>query len=126
MQVPTDRFPGRLRLRFSQLRRQPLYAAQVAASIRGLDSVLSVEANAVTGGLLIVYDVARADKSGLWPSLKDALDAHGLRESSPQRSPQSGAAPRGAWSEKVSDKVVGAMVEKLVERSALALVAAFL
>lgn len=132
MQARTDRFPGRIRVRFSQLRRQPLYAAQVAASIRGLDGVLSVDANAVTGCLLIVYDVTRADQIGLWPLLQAALSAHGLRESdalrhpqhAPQGSPQPGAAPGAAWSGKVADKVVGAMVEKLVERSALALVAA--
>jgi hypothetical protein len=126
MRVPTDRFPGRLRLRFSQLRRQPLYAAQVAAAIRGLDGVLSVDANAVTGGLLIVYDVARADKSGLWPSLQAALATHGLREPARQQSAQAGAAPATVWPEKVVDKVAGAMLEKLLERSALALVAALL
>lgn len=130
MQAATNRYPGRLRLRFNQLRRQPLYAAQVAASLRALDGVLSVDANAITGGLLIVYDVVQADRGGLWPALKDTLATHGLRESDPQQAPQAGAAPGAAsgaaWPEKLAEKVVGAMVEKLVERSALALVAALL
>jgi hypothetical protein len=101
-----------------------MYAAQVAASIRGLHGVLSVDANAVTGGLLIVYDVAIADKSGLWPSLQAVLSGHGLEES--QQQPAQDAGPRPAWADGVADKVVGAFVEKLVERSALALVAALL
>jgi hypothetical protein len=119
-------FPGRLRLRFSQLKRQPLYAAQVAASIRGLNGVLSVDANAVTGGLLIVYDVALADRSGLWPSLQAILNAQGLYQAAQQRSPQPGRSSRSGWTDTVADKVVGTVVEKLLERSAFALVAALL
>ena len=126
MQVSSNHFPGRLRLRLSKLKRQPLYAAQVASSIRALDGVLSVDANAVTGGVLIVYDIDRADRSGLWPLLEAVLAAHGLREPEQAQVAQTASAPRSAWSDKVADAVVGAVVEKFVGRSALALVAALL
>lgn len=124
MQVSSSNsYPGRLRLRFSQLKRQPLFAAQVAAAIRGLDGVLSADANAVTGGLLIVYDVNHADKAGLWPTLRAVLAEHGLNEAERQRTVHAPAA-RTSTADSVADKLVGTVVDKLVERSALALVAA--
>lgn len=88
--------------------------------------MLSVDASAVSGGLLILYDVVDADKSGLWSKLQSLLAAHGLREPDQHQRAQSGALARAAPPGNVADKVVGAVVEKLVERSALALVAALL
>jgi hypothetical protein len=75
--------------------------------------VLSVDANAVTGGLLIVYDVALADRLGLWPSLQAILNAQGLYQAAQQRSPQPGSSSRSGWADTVADKVVGTVVEKL-------------
>lgn len=121
MQVTFHRFPGRLRLRFTQLKRRPLFAEQVASAIRALDGVLSADASAATGALLIVYDVGRADRSRMWSALEAVLAAHALRE---REHPPCAQADGTAWFDKVAEVAVGAVVEKLAAGSALALLAA--
>ncbi len=53
-----SRLPGRLRLRDKELRRH-LRAGTLQAEMGGWDGVVSVEANPVTGSILLHYDVAR-------------------------------------------------------------------
>jgi hypothetical protein len=118
--------PGRLRLRFPQLKNRPACAAQLTASIARIDGVVSVDANAVTGGLLIFYDIERADSNGLWQALSATLAAHDLSDQVNQQLPQARAPGRSTMVDKVADKVVGSLVEKLVERSAVALIASLL
>lgn len=122
----THHVPGRLRMRFPQLKRCDARAAQVAASIRQLAGVVNVDANTVTGGMLIFYDVNKAETTGLWQSLSVALAAHGLSGHADARAPQLPAAAASTVADKLAEKLVGALVDKLVERSALALVAALL
>jgi hypothetical protein len=118
--------PGRLRLRFPQLKNRPTYAAQLTASIARIDGVVSVDANVITGGLLIFYDLERADSSGLWHALSATLVAHDLSGQVNQQLPQPRAPGASKMVDKVADKVVGSLVEKLVERSAVALIASLL
>lgn len=54
--VVVHRLPGRLRLRLSELRNDPESLASIAASLRCLPGIQAVEANAVTGSLLIRYE----------------------------------------------------------------------
>lgn len=117
--------PGRLRLRFPQLKNRPVLAAQLSAAIARIDGVVSADANVVTGGLLLIYDGARAESCGLWPALGACLVAHDLTAQANQQLPQARASGP-TMADKVADKVVGTLVERLVERSAFALVACLL
>ncbi|MGQ9687069.1 MAG: HMA2 domain-containing protein [Thiobacillaceae bacterium] len=59
--IVVHRLPGRLRLRLTELRNDPEALANVAARLRAAPGILGVEANAVTGSLLIRYEGADAD-----------------------------------------------------------------
>jgi hypothetical protein len=122
----THHVPGRLRMRFPQLKYCEARAAQVAASIRQLEGVVTVDANTVTGGMLIFYDVNQAETNGFWHSLSITLAAQGLSGHADARAPQLCAAGASTFADKVADRLVGALVDKLVERSALALVSVLL
>jgi hypothetical protein len=126
MQDYSHHLPGRLRLRFPQLKGRPAHAARITAAIVRIDAVVSADANMVTGGLLIIYDAERADASGLWGALRDVLAIHGLSGPAERPQAQPGRSGGAGVVDKVADKVVGALIEKLVERSALALVATLL
>lgn len=62
--VIVSSIPGRLRLRHPLLRRAQ-QSNEVAARLRSIVGVLSVEANPATGSLLLHYDSARCDRSSM-------------------------------------------------------------
>lgn len=115
---------GRLRLRLPQLKQGGIRAAEVTATVRAIDGVISAEANPVTGSLLIFYDAASVESVGLWEALGAALAAHGysrIRAAVPPR--------RDTGASRVSpvvDRFVGTLFDKLVEHSAHAVVASLL
>jgi hypothetical protein len=57
--------PGRLRVQTEAVRKRPAAAAAVRALIAGTPHVHSVEANPVTGSIVVRYDHARLDASVL-------------------------------------------------------------
>jgi hypothetical protein len=132
MRAATNPFPGRIRLRFRQLKGAPLFAAQVAASVRQVEGVVSVESSPATGSMLVVYGIGLADELQFWSALEQALAQHGLSDRDEAAARQQDAAPfhGGEASNNIGAQVAGkfvdALVGKLAERSALALVAALL
>ncbi|WP_307721761.1 HMA2 domain-containing protein [Massilia horti] len=120
-------YPGRLRLRFPQLRGAPLAAAEVAASLRQVTGVVAVEASPLTGSLLVSYRIDGRAEARLLPALRQVLERHGL-SCHHERAPRHGAgrAAPAPGIDALAAKLTGAVVDKLVERSALALVAALL
>lgn len=124
MKVSSRQIPGRLRLRFPQLKGEPLAAAEVASALRRVDGVVSVEPSPLTGSLLLTYSVGGEHEARLWPALRQVLEQHGLvgegqalvRHTGGVAPPLSGAA----------EKLGQVVVDRLVARSALALVAALL
>jgi len=48
--------PGRIRLRFKELRKHLALAEDLKARVLGIDGITKVEMNSVTGGILIEYD----------------------------------------------------------------------
>lgn len=54
--IVVHRLPGRLRLRLTELRNDPESLASIATRLRGLPGIQAVEANAVTGSLLLRYE----------------------------------------------------------------------
>jgi hypothetical protein len=125
MQGHTHHLPGRLRLRFQQLRRNPSDAARVSEHLSRIDGVLAVDAQPITGGLLIYYDVDKARGPALWNAMRATLGQHGLESAAPQAR-AGGAGSSGSAGTGVAKVVAAVLVEKIVERSALALVAALL
>jgi hypothetical protein len=119
--------PGRLRVKSPRLKRNEAEAARARALLAGLEGVMAAEVNTVTGSLLIGYDPLRSNAD----RLVRVLAEHGIvRDVSP---PMPSAEPPDRISRVAEDAtgalgklVVGMLVEKLVERSALALVAAVL
>jgi hypothetical protein len=116
---------GRLRLKLAQIRKQPQRAQDIQSAACRISGVKSVETNIVTGSLLIRYDAAAVNAESIMLSMKGMgllSSTAGSREM-PYRSPvtQQRAAPSP-----LANKVVDMLVEKLIERSAIALVGALL
>jgi copper chaperone CopZ len=109
---------GRLRLKLAQIRKQPQRAQEIQSATRRIDGVKSVEANVVTGSLLIRYDAHKVDVETIMGSMRDM----GLL-SAPTRTIATKNRPAAS---PLADKVVDMLVEKLIERSAIALVGALL
>lgn len=116
MNIDIHHTTGRLRLKLAQIRRNPARAQEIQATARRFDGVTSAVTNSVTGSLLIHYDPARTDtvailraiaQSGWLPSTAVADNSTG---------------PQAA----LAGKLLGAACEKLIERSAIALLGALL
>lgn len=122
----THHIPGRLRTRYPQLKNNPARARTVAAAIRNIDGVLSVETSVVTGSVLIRYDANASKRDALLEALRRTKQQLGLVQdcSSPQPAP--GQAMQGNLAETLADKALGMIVEKCIEHSAYALFAALL
>jgi len=119
--------PGRLRIKSGQLKRNEGKAASVRALVSDIAGVLAAETNTVTGSLLITYDRDRTCPRELLETLKRA----GCCGDSVQLPAAEGGAGRFSVSltdtgAAVGKAVVGVLVEKMVERSAFALVGALL
>jgi len=120
---PSRQFPSRLRLRFPQLRGAPLACAQLAASLRQIAGVNTVETSPAAGSVLVTYQVAADAEHVILARLEEAFARHGLSCDHPDTKVQGAAS---SVFDGVAEKFVGAIVDKLVERSALAFVAALL
>jgi hypothetical protein len=89
--------------------------------LRGIDGVVQAEANALTGSVLVRYDADVVPGETLLNSLKTLGCVH--RETDVSRPVTDAAHP---LVQRVADQVVQKAVESLIERSAMALVAAII
>jgi copper chaperone CopZ len=109
---------GRLRLKLPQMRKDPQRAQEIQSAACRISGVISVDANIVTGSLLVRYDKRRVDAERIVSSMAEmGLLSAQVRTRAAQPRPE--ASP-------LADKVVGVLVEKLIERSAIALMGALL
>ena len=123
--------PGRLRVRSAILKRNPYAAAMVASDLGSHKGVRSAEASPRTGSITVVYDPDIAQLATIKAYLRDAghlrdtghLSGQGAAVMPARTLTLSGEAIR-ASGEVVAKTVFGVVVEKLIERSAVALVAA--
>ena len=115
---------GRLRTRYPQLRNNPRGVRATEAAIRQIKGVLSVEASAVTGSLLIRYDPAGVERETLLAAIQETKLKLGLIQ--PSQPPVPSSVNHVSRSEKLCDKVLGMLLEKCIERSAIAIFAALL
>lgn len=109
---------GRLRLKLPQIRKEPQRAREIQSATGRINGVTSVEANIVTGSLLIRYDKDKVDVETIMSSMREM----GL----PSAPARARAAQHRPAPSPLADKVVNVLVEKLIERSAIALVGALL
>jgi hypothetical protein len=135
MNTLTAPLPGRLRLWFSQLKQQAEPLARLAAAMRAVDGVLIVETSPITGGLLIHYDALIGKTTAFWDQIEAVLFSHDLfmdprslerRGGGAASTPPQADNPGAELGRKIGGGVASALVGKLFERSAVALVAALL
>jgi hypothetical protein len=119
----THHIAGRWRTRYPQIKNQPGRARAVEAALRRIKGVTLVEASPLTGSLLICYDAHGADRVALMEALHAAKRELGLAAAPSRVEPMANAS---MTSNALGDKLLGMLVEKCVERSALALIAALI
>lgn len=117
--------PSRLRLRFTQLKHDARLRDAVTASLRVVQGVVSVETSASSGGIQIHYDRATGSTRKFWNDIEAVLLANHLHHATKPLDRQTHA-PISALGHKVAEGVASTLVNKLIERSAIALVAALL
>lgn len=70
--------PGRLRLRFTQLKQRNEQLDSVAASLQAVNGVLALETSALIGGLLIHFDAAIGKTPAFWDHIESVLQSYHL------------------------------------------------
>ena len=118
---------GRLRVKTPLLKRNEPRAAAVKELLAREDGVLSSDVNLVTGSIVITYDHALITPE----RIVDALKANGFVSETAEIGAVREPAPQAAKvardvSENLGKVVFGFVVEKMVERSAVALIGALL
>lgn len=115
---------GRLRLRFSELRNHPLRLGRVCDELRAIEGVQLIEASQLNGSILIHYDARQARGPGFWDAIEAVLERNRLYpHAAPVEPSRASASDVGIA---VANSLADTLVKKLVERSAMALVAAIL
>jgi hypothetical protein len=123
--------PGRIRVRTAALKRDPHAAAAARTTFQGLDGVTDVRVNPVTGSLTVTYDHGRIATASLTAILRQrgylAADVAVVPSAVPAVRP----APRyqmpsnhEEFAVTAAKFVFGMVMEKVAERSALALIGA--
>jgi hypothetical protein len=120
--------PGRLRIKSAWLKRNEARAQRVRDLLGAIEGVNSAQANTVTGSLLISYDPDSTSPDALLQILKGAGCCAGSlvlpnRETSVADRVVDSLSGTG---DAFGKAVVGVLVEKMVERSAVALIGAVL
>jgi hypothetical protein len=119
--------PGRLRLQTTQLKGNRLAAEAARDAAVGIPGVLEARVSAVTGSLVVSYNQQELTPAVLWQSLCE----HGLASGPPPI--REGAVTRaevdplaGAAGKSLVELVAGIILNRLLERSAAALVGALI
>lgn len=124
--------PGRLRVKTSIIKRNEKEAARLRDLLTRLDGVRAHEVNLVTGSILITYDTDATDVQTILTFLKNhgyiegitVLDRHSDLVS--KVSSKVGSKMGSSMGKAFSEAVFGFVVEKALERSAVALIGAIL
>ena len=115
MRACVHHIEGRLRIRLPELKSSPHNITEIAQAISTIFGVRSVQIKPLTGSVVIHYDHARTDLPALRAALGQVLQCQTLPL---PPAPNAGTA--------VADKVLSTVLEKLIERSAMALVGALI
>ncbi len=104
---------GRLRIKVSEIKGSADKAVEVEATIRELRGVTHVNANSVTGNVLVLFDSEETNHYHIIGTLKDLGCLSKLSHSVPSR-PNTNT----KWAE----AVVGPIAQMVIERAILALI----
>jgi copper chaperone CopZ len=107
--------PGRLRVRSMAIKRNPQEAERVRAAVAFLEGVSVAEANVRTGSLTVAYETGATSSH----HILGVLNAMGYAV------PSAAGLHGDAWAkagEKLAQAAMRALVDKLVERSAVAVI----
>ncbi len=126
MTTHAHHLPGRLRLRYRRLKQQRGLIEQIVEALREVPGISSADGNPITGGILIHYDVRAAIHEPFWRDLELVLLAHHLEHDPRAFGRESGQGGRAAALGQTVVNGVAKLVDKLLERPALALVARLL
>ena len=112
--------PGRLRVKIPTLRNDPLKSRKVVNRLAGVDGVVDVNVNPVTGSVIIRYDCTMIQSNRLIGCLSD----DGLLDSGNSAGANAAAQERVTeFREKVGKALLGWAVGKALERSGLSILA---
>ena len=113
--------PGRLRVRVPRMRRNAALATQLRARILQLQGVRAADVNTVTGSLLVLYDRLVLPLPTLWLKLRNlGCVSQDIAATAPATEPLS------EWTRVASRTIGDALVAKLIDASAVALVRALI
>ena len=117
--------PGRLRLKIASLKGSETRARLAEARVRDLDGVREVCANKLTGSLIVRFDPAIASVASIFEALIECDLIGSVPLPAVQTFPSASASTQPALAgATVADALVSKAVEALLERCALALIAA--
>lgn len=116
--------PGRLRVKTAGLKKNEAQAARIQLVLEEAQGVLSHEVNTITGSILVNYDVNATDSDTIMALLKN--EGYVDPEASVQRSANPARNSNNKLAGSIGKAVFGVVVEKVVERSAVALIGAVL
>ena len=120
---------GRLRLKFPDLRNRRELAGPMEKALRRLQDVKLAQINTVTGSLLVHYDVRGKREQDLLRAVEEVYRRFGLSLPVVRYARRDSMEPCALASHGANDllgTLVGMAIEKCVQRSAVALVAALL
>jgi len=112
--------PGRLRLKFQELKNRPDLAKGLESAMRHLNGVGLVQTNTITGTFLIHYAVRGQQEQQLLADVRRIT--HQLGMASPDYKPGNASrAPLAADADRIVPMLVNMAIEKYLEHSGLAL-----
>lgn len=113
--------PGRLRIKFAQLRNNPSLAQEIEVALRAMQEVMRAEVCIRTGSLLVRYRQSNKTEEHIFAAIFE-LNRKMPGEPGPAANNRGSAKPLSvAMANQMTEKLVGMVVEKCIERSALAL-----
>jgi hypothetical protein len=115
--------PGRLRVKSALIKRNEAKVAAVRELLDGMQGVVSCEVKTLTGSVVACYDSAVVSAQ----TILGVLEAEGFITGPAGRvDNRSAVRPAVGIAGRIGKAAVGVLVEKLVERSAVALIGAIL
>lgn len=125
--------PGRLRLRYSQLKRDLPRLMRIIESLRTIPGVVSIEATPRTGGMLIHYQRDQAASPVFWDTIQAVLMSNGIGLAPwPLDQPDAhapcrplGAQPQGtipALTDTLAERLGNVVIDKMIDASVRSLV----
>jgi Heavy metal associated domain 2 len=121
MVYPVHHVPGRLRIKILEIKGRPGEAARVAARIESIRGVRAVAANAVTGSVVIHYDARTTGHYAILAALQADVSSRPI--TAPATMPEVGGKLLRPITQKLGHRLASSIIEKVLERSAMALIA---